>query len=87
MFSSGVIVAVFSAFERQSIARERIRRLLSHKLFKNFTARLLRLGHSCQTRIIASLRIHAKGARLLVAAKIRAKIGGLRNGEKNEIER
>ena len=60
----GLVLADLGAFERQAVTRKRVRRLFSYKLFQNFAARLLCLGHRLEARIIAGLKTLAKRRRL-----------------------
>ena len=55
-----LIVAELGAFERQPVAGKGVGGFLGHELFQNFAARLLRLGHGMNTRIIAGSAARAK---------------------------
>src|ERR1700756_2933756 len=52
VLSSSRIVAELHAFKCQAVARKRVRRFVSYKLFERFTPRLLCLGHNWKDRII-----------------------------------
>src|ERR1700689_2770210 len=58
----GVVVAELHAFQREAVARKCVSGFFGDKLFQDFAARLLCLGHSVKTRIIAGLRAQAKSA-------------------------
>jgi len=58
----GVVVAELHAFQREAVARKCVSGFFGDELFQDFAARLLCLGHSVKTRIIAGLRAQAKCA-------------------------
>jgi acyl-CoA hydrolase len=62
MRGGGVVVADLHAFQREAVAGECVRGFFGDKLFQDFAARLLCLGHGMKARIIAGLRSRAKRA-------------------------
>ncbi len=50
------IIPELHAFQRQTVPRKRVAGFFSDELLEHFAARLLRLGHRMNTRIIFTLR-------------------------------